>query len=158
MAAHANNEQENEIITMDAVDIAPTDIQAVSKVEGYINTLDLTTDRGKQMTIAAYNGAVSLAKEAPEVLNLVDVITIPGTRAARSINDMPTPCTNTYLITAEGECFFSQSDGIADSIGMICALYPDLNKGSEAGCLRVKVTEVPTSNGNTLKRLVPVLN
>lgn len=156
MAAHAENNEQ--LVTLDAVEIAPADIQTVSKIDGYINTLDLSTDRGKQLTIAAYNGAVSLAKEAPEIINLVDVITIPGTRQARSINDIPTPCTNTYLITAEGQCFFSQSDGIADSISMICALYPDLNKASDAGYLRVKVSEIVTNNGNTLKRLVPVLD
>lgn len=159
MEKHAENTETMELVAKDVnetEELATAEsVQVISKINGFINTLDIDSDEGKLKTIAAYNGAQSLTSKGDEVFNLEDVITIPGVRKSRNISQPNTPCTNTYLITTDGEAFFTQSDGIADSVGMIVAMYPDLNKPDG---LKVRVQETITANGNTLKRLIPQIS
>lgn len=142
----------NEIMTtngngVQAVEYAP--------IEGYINTYDLTTTEGKMATIQHLNDTKPLKHTVGEVLDVCDVITEPGVRRGR--NGMPdTACQNTYLITKDGESYFSQSDGVARSIRTICTMFPDMGKGSEKGCISLALKETALENGNTLKTLVPV--
>lgn len=140
----------NEIVKIDQTQ----EIQVVSMVEGYINTLPIDTAEGKIATINAYNAAVSLKDYVGVVLHICDVITMPGDRKARSLDQMDTKCQNTYLIDTEGKAYFSQSDGVAKSINVIAAMMPDFGKNSELGYLPLACTETQLANGNTLKQIV----
>lgn len=140
----------NEIVKIDQTQ----EIQAVSMVEGYINTLPIDTAEGKIATINAYNAAVSLKDYVGVALRICDVITMPGARKARSLDQMDTKCQNTYLIDTEGKAYFSQSDGVAKSINVIAAMMPDFGKNSELGYLPLVCTETQLANGNTLKQIV----
>ena len=140
----------NEIVKIDQTQ----EIQAVSMVEGYINTLPIDTAEGKIATINAYNAAVSLKDYVGVVLHICDVITMPGVRKARSLDQMDTQCQNTYLIDTEGKAYFSQSDGVAKSINVIAAMMPDFGKNDELGYLPLACTETQLANGNTLKQIV----
>lgn len=121
---------------------------------GYVNTFDLNTEEGKTSVLKAYNSAEPLNNHVDEVLQICDVMTTPGTRRGR--NGMPDmPCQNTYLIDVNGIAYFSQSDGVARSLQMFVALYPDFGKSSEKGCVELKCIEQPMNNGNTLKTLIP---
>ena len=121
---------------------------------GYVNTFDLETEEGKNSVLKAYNAAEPLNNHVDEVLHICDCMTTPGIRKGR--NGMPDmPCQNTYLIDTNGVAYFSQSDGVARSLQMFIALYPDFNKSSEKGCVDIKCIEQPMNNGNTLKTLIP---
>lgn len=142
-------------MTAEIVKTATTqEIQAVSMVEGFINTLPIDTVEGKIATINAYNAAVSLKDYVGVVLHICDVITMPGIRKARSLDQMDMQCQNTYLIDTEGKAYFSQSDGVAKSINVIAAMMPDFGKNSDLGYLPLACTETLLSNGNTLKQIV----
>ena len=65
--------------------------------QGYVCTLDMTTTEGKKQVAQALNGSTPLKDKMNEVINLIGVITTPGTRAV-SGND----CTNNYLIADDG--------------------------------------------------------
>lgn len=140
----------NEIVKIDQTQ----EIQAVSMIEGYINTLPIDTVEGKIATINAYNAAVSLKDYVAVVLHICDVITMPGVRKARSLDQMDAQCQNTYLIDTEGKAYFSQSDGVAKSINVIAAMMPDFGKNSELGYLPLACVETQLANGNTLKQIV----
>ena len=140
----------NEIVKNDQTQ----EIQAVSMVEGYINTFPIDTVEGKIATINAYNTAVSLKDYVGVVLHICDVITMPGIRKARSLDQVDTHCQNTYLIDVEGKVYCSQSDGVAKSINVIAAMMPDFGKNSELGYLPLACTETQLANGNTLKQIV----
>ena len=121
---------------------------------GYVNTFDLETEEGKTSVLKAYNSAEPLNNHVDETLKICDVMTTPGIRRGR--NGMPDmPCQNTYLIDVDGVAYFSQSDGVARSLQMFVALYPDMGKNSEKGCVEIKCIEQPMNNGNTLKTLIP---
>ena len=121
---------------------------------GFVNTFDLNTDEGKKSVLKAYNAAEPLNNHVDEVLQICDVMTTPGIRKGR--NGMPdVECQNTYLIDVNGNAYFSQSDGVARSLQMFVALYPDFGKSSEKGCVEIKCIEQPMNNGNTLKTLIP---
>ena len=132
------------------------DIQAVSMVEGYVNTLPIETVEGKIATVNAYNAAVSLKDFVGVVLHVCDVITMPGVRKSRIVGQPDMECQNTYLIDVDGKAYFSQSDGVARSINVIAAMMPDFGKGSELGYLPLACTETQLANGNTLKQIVIV--
>ena len=121
---------------------------------GFICTIDTSTLNGKLLVAQAINGATSM-KDIPngEVLRITNFITTEGTRSRTG-----EPCTNTYLVTEDGEILFTQSEGIAKSLPIIIGMFVD-NEGFhnpvEMGCgMRLVIEEL--SNGNTLKKLVPV--
>ena len=116
--------------------------------QGYICTLDMTTQEGKVAVAKALNGSNSLKYKMDEVLHLKGIITTPGTRAV-SGND----CTNNYLILDDGEVLFSQSDGVTRSLKVIVALWgAQLAAGD---IVDVKCISQQLNNGNTLKTIVP---
>ena len=121
---------------------------------GFINTFDITTDEGKKQVLKSFNASEPLNNHVGECLKICDCITAPGTRKGR--NGMPdVPCQNTYLIDVDGVTYFSQSDGVARSLQMFAALYPDFGKSSEKGYIEISCVEQALNNGNTLKTLIP---
>lgn len=121
-------------------------------VNGFFNTLDLSTLEGKRASVNAYNSAESLNKHVGEVLQIVHAFTAPGVRAARG-NGEDVPCQNTYLIDAEGNAYFSQSDGVARSINMIASVFGEFKLSDECPYLPIACKESVLPNGNTLKTL-----
>ena len=121
---------------------------------GFINTFDLDTEEGKTAVLKAYNAAEPLNNHVGEALKICDVMTTPGIRKGRQgAPDMP--CQNTYLIDVDGVAYFSQSDGVARSLQMFIALYPDMGKSSEKGYVELSCVSQEMKNGNTLKTLIP---
>lgn len=116
--------------------------------DGYICTLDRTTDTGKVAIAKALNGSEPLKEHMDEVLHLAGVITTPGVRAQSGAN-----CTNNYLVLDDGTVLFSQSDGVTRSLKVIAALWGgDMHDGKTVDfkCISQNLT-----NGNTLKTIVP---
>jgi hypothetical protein len=130
----------------DATEIVTNDFNIT---DGYICTLDRTTDNGKVAIAKALNGSEPLKNHMDEVLHLAGVITTPGTRSQSGAE-----CTNNYLVLDDGTVLFSQSDGVTRSLKVIAALWSgDLHDGKT---IDVKCITQNLTNGNTLKTIVPV--
>ncbi|WP_440179923.1 hypothetical protein [Alistipes putredinis] len=129
----------------DATEIVTNDFNIT---DGYICTLDRTTDNGKVAIAKALNGSEPLKDHMDEVLHLAGVITTPGTRSQTGAE-----CTNNYLVLDDGTVLFSQSDGVTRSLKVIAALWSgDLHDGKT---IDVKCISQNLTNGNTLKTIVP---
>lgn len=116
--------------------------------DGYICTLDRTTDTGKVAIAKALNGSEPLKDHMDEVLHLAGVITTPGRRTQTGAE-----CTNNYLVLDNGTVLFSQSDGVTRSLKVIAALWSgDMHDGKTVD---VKCISQTLTNGNTLKTIVP---
>ena len=116
--------------------------------EGYICTLDMTTNEGKVKVATALNGCEPLKNYVNKVIELAGIITTPGKRSVSG-----NYCTNNYLVLADGKVLFSQSDGVARSLNVITALWGANLQAGET--VKVKCIEQTLSNGNTLKSVVP---
>ena len=115
---------------------------------GYICTLDRTTDTGKVAIAKALNGSEPLKDHMNEVLHLAGVITTPGRRTQSGAE-----CTNNYLVLDDGKVLFSQSDGVTRSLKVIAALWSGaLHDGKTVD---VKCISQNLMNGNTLKTIIP---
>lgn len=135
----------NEIMSAETTEIANVDFNIP---EGFICTVDLSTDEGKVAVATALNGALPLKDYVNKELILKDVVTTSGVRAVSG-----TTCTNTYLILADGKVLFSQSDGVARSIRTIVALWRgDFGEDGR----KIKCIEQRLNNGNSLKTIVPL--
>ena len=145
MAKGLNNMAKNDIVKNTANFEVPTD---------FINTFDLDTNDGKMKLVNAINNSVALKDYMDTELHIVDCVTMPGTRKGR--NGMPdSTCKNTHIIDENGVSYFSQSDGVARSVQMFAAIWPDFGKETtEQGYLAIKCVEQELANGNTLKTLV----
>lgn len=114
--------------------------------EGCICTIDLTTDEGALKAANAFGSAESLSKKEEDEFIVVDIVTKNGVRA-QSDNE---PCMDVILITDDGECLFTQSSGIYNSVvAMVAACGIErIHRG-----VRVKRTSINTRGGNELKQL-----
>ena len=126
-----------------------------------ITTIDNDSVEAKLEVVAAVNASTSLNDFIEEngtdtVIDVRNIFTMPGIRKSRDPRYPDTPCQNTYLITADGECLISQSDGIYRSAAMIVSMFPtlELTEGDKGMRMRVQVKKL--ANGNTLKSLVPI--
>ena len=135
----------DEIMVAENTELANVDFKIP---EGFICTVDLSTEEGKIAVATALNGAEPLKDYVGKELILTDVVTTSGIRAVSG-----TECTNTYLIDIDGNAYFSQSDGVARSIRTIVALW-----GGDFGDKgrKIKCVEQKLNNGNSLKVLVPI--
>lgn len=126
-----------------------------------ITTIDNDSVEAKLEVVAAVNAATSLNDYVEEngtdaVIDVRNIFTMPGIRKSRDPRYPDTPCQNTYLITVDGECLMSQSDGIYRSAAMIVSMFPtlELTEGDKGMRMRVQVKKL--ANGNTIKSLVPI--
>lgn len=126
-----------------------------------ITTIDNDSVESKLEVVAAVNAATSLNDYIEEngtdtVIDVRNIFTMPGIRKSRDPRYPDTPCQNTYLITADGECLMTQSDGIYRSAAMIVSMFPtlELTEGDKGMKMRVQVKKI--ANGNTVKSLVPI--
>lgn len=113
--------------------------------KGFICTIDTTTDEGAINAANALGSAESLSNFGSDEFVIKDIITKPGVRA---ITDEP--CTDVIIVLEDGTCLFSQSVGILNSVQMLIASLglEKLHRG-----VRVKLVEIKTRGGNTLKQL-----
>ena len=131
---------ENAIVTTSSNAIAEFDIP-----KGFICTIDTTTDEGAINAANALGSAESLSNYGSDEFVIKDIITKPGVRA---ITDEP--CTDVIIVLEDGTCLFSQSVGILNSVQMLIASL-GLEKLHRGVC--VKLVEIKTRGGNTLKQL-----
>ena len=139
---------------------------AITTYEPAMNTQSITTFaedtvENKLAFVSAVNSATSptdfVKENGTDVTFVVtNTFTMPGIRKARGAGQVDTTCQNTYLITADGECLMSQSDGIYRSAAAIVAMFPTLDLGDGNEGMRMRVQEKQLKNGNTIKSLVPV--
>ena len=122
----------------------------------FVNTCDLSTRAGKIASAKAVTGALSLNDvPAGSVIDVRDIITMPGVRKSRDPRLPNVPCVNTYIIDTEGRAYMSQSEGIAQSAALLTATFPDMGKSDPEGCVPVYVQVTPLDGGKTYKTLVP---
>lgn len=126
-----------------------------------ITTIDNDSVEAKLEVVASVNAATSLNDYIEEngtdtIIAVRNIFTMPGIRKSRDPRVPDAPCQNTYLITADGECLMSQSDGIYRSAAMIVSMFPtlELTEGDKGMRMRVQVKKL--ANGNTIKSLVPI--
>lgn len=130
---------ENAIVTASADELTNF---AVPK---YFCTIDTNTDAGAVDAANALGSAESLSNFGSDEFVIKDIITKPGVRAITE-----EPCTDVILVLDDGTCLFTQSVGIHNS-----AEYIVMSLGRERihRGVRVKVCEIKTRGGNTLKQL-----
>lgn len=118
-------------------------------------TIDMDSDDDKMAFVKGYNSATPLSENVGVVINLKDVVCVNGIRKGR--NGMPdTPCVNTYMMSDDGQTYYSQSDGVARSVMSLVAMFPTLTyEGRDY--IPVVCEEKQLSNGNTLKSIVPAI-
>ena len=127
------------------------------QITGFINTVGVESDDAKMASFNAINNAQSLASiPAGTVLNVHDVITMPGIRKGR--NGAPDhQCQNNYLLVTNDDgtetAYFTQSVGISRDINTLAVMYPDFSAfGNDY--LNLAVVENPLADGRTVKSLV----
>ena len=135
------------------------DLATVSNNE--LSTINEATIDDTLKVITAVNSATSLNDYINEngadiIINVTDIFTMPGVRKGRGAGQTDTACHNTYLITTDGECLMTQSDGIYRSAAVIVTAFPTLDLGNDEEGFPVRVVSRKLKNGNTLKTLVPV--
>ena len=144
----------NEITTTQNTDVQETQHTQAGAV--LLNTVDTTSTAGAKTVVNAINSANSLSTiEESEVLDIRDCVVTQGIRKGRGTQS-DVECANIYLIDTDGQAWFSQSAGIANSVSLIASMFPDFGKGTEDGYLSMRVKTVPLNNGNTTKTLVLV--
>lgn len=126
-----------------------------------ITTIDNDSVEAKLEVVAAVNSATSLNDYIKEngtdtVIDVCNIFTMPGMRKSRDPRYPDAPCQNTYLITADGECLMSQSDGIYRSAVMIVSMFPTLELSEGDKGMKMRVQSKVIANGNTVKSLVPI--
>lgn len=113
----------------------------------FICTVDNKTFEGKRAIVNARNSAKSLNGYGEgKRLDVVGVYTAPGVRSQTG-----QPCTNVYLFTADGDTYFSQSEGINRSILDIVDMFPDMN--GENGGIPLVVNSTALGGGKSVKSL-----
>lgn len=121
-----------------------------------LNTVDTNSTSGAKMVVNAINSANSLSNvDESDVLNIRDCVVTQGIRKGRGTQS-DVACANIYLIDTDGQAWFSQSAGIANSVSLIASMFPDFGKSTEEGYLSMRVRTVQLNNGNTTKTLVLV--
>lgn len=138
--------------------IVPAEPQFDSKS---ITTIAEDSVEAKLEVVAAVNAATSLNEYIEEngtdtVIDVRNIFTMPGVRKSRDPRLPDTPCQNTYLITADGECLMSQSDGIYRSAAVVVQMFPTLEVGEGDKGMKMRVQVKKLANGNTIKSLVPI--
>ncbi len=113
----------------------------------FICTVDNHTFEGKRAIVNARNSAKSLNSYGEgKRLDVVGAYTAPAVRPQTGQS-----CTNVYLFTADGNTYFSQSEGINRSILDIVDMFPDMN--AENGGIPVVVNSTALGGGKSIKSL-----
>lgn len=96
----------------------------------------------------ARNSAMSLKNLGDTPIDIVDVMTQIGTRT-RSGN----PCQNTYIFTADGQVYFTQSNGLGKTINeLVDMVEGDFKTNTTNGYVKVQIKETSLSGDRSYKQ------
>ena len=96
----------------------------------------------------ARNSATSLKNLGDTPIDIVDVMTEIGVRA-RSGN----PCQNTYIFTADGQVYFTQSNGLGKTINEVVDMVSgDFKTNTTNGYVKAQIKETPISEDRSYKQ------
>lgn len=96
----------------------------------------------------ARNGATSLKNLGDTPIDIVDVMTQIGVRT-RSGN----PCQNTYIFTADGQVYFTQSNGLGKTINeLVDMVERDFKTNTTNGYVKVQIKETSLSRNRSYKQ------
>lgn len=146
----ANKNNENVIIEA----VEPTENATAPSVTGndfkpkkYI-TFDPQIPANRVRMFNARNSAVSLKNIGDTPIDIVDVMTEIGVRA-RSGN----PCQNTYIFTADGQVYFTQSNGLGKTIDEVVDMVSgDFKTNTTNGYVKAQIKETSLSGGRSYKQ------
>lgn len=96
----------------------------------------------------ARNSATSLKNLDDTPIDIVDVMTEIGVRT-RSSN----PCQNTYIFTADGQVYFTQSNGLGKTINeLVDIVAGDFETNTTNGYVKVQIKETAISDDRSYKQ------
>lgn len=96
----------------------------------------------------ARNSATSLKNLGDTPIDIVDVMTEIGVRT-RSGN----PCQNTYIFTADGQVYFTQSNGLGKTINeLVDMVEGDFKTNTTNGYVKVQIKETSLSGDRSYKQ------
>lgn len=96
----------------------------------------------------ARNSAMSLKNLGDTPIDIVDVMTQIGVRT-RSGN----PCQNTYIFTADGQVYFTQSNGLGRTINeLVDMVEGDFKTNTTNGYVKVQIKETSLSGDRSYKQ------
>lgn len=96
----------------------------------------------------ARNSATSLKNLGDTPIDIVDVMTQIGTRT-RSGN----PCQNTYIFAADGQVYFTQSNGLGKTINeLVDMVEGDFKTNTTNGYVKVQIKETSLSGERSYKQ------
>lgn len=146
----ANKNNENVIIEA----VEPTENATVPSVTGNdfkpkkYSTFDLQIPANRVRMFNAHNNATSLKNLGDTPIDIVDVMTQIGVRA-RSGN----PCQNTYIFTADGQVYFTQSNGLGKTINEVVDMVSgDFKTNTTNGYVKAQIKETSLSGGRSYKQ------
>lgn len=96
----------------------------------------------------ARNSATSLRNLEGTPIDIVDVMTQIGVRV-RSGN----PCQNTFIFSADGQVYFTQSNGLGKTVNeLVDMVEGNFKANTTNGYVRVQIKETPLSGDRTYKQ------
>ena len=145
-------DKNNENVIIEAVE--PTENATAPSVTGngfkpkkYI-TFDPLIPANRVRMFNARTSATSLKNLGDEPIDIVDVMTQIGVRA-RSGN----PCQNTYIFTADGQVYFTQSNGLGKTINEVVDMVSgDFKTNTTNGYVKAQIKEMSLSGGRSYKQ------
>ena len=144
-------DKNNENVIIEAVE--PTESATAPSVTGngfkpkkYV-TFDPQIPGNRVRMFSARNSATSLKNLGDTPIDIVDIMTQIGVRT-RSGN----PCQNTYIFTADGQLYFTQSNGLGKTINEIVDMVSgDFKANTTNGYVKVQIKETPLSGDRSYK-------
>ena len=145
-------DKNNENVIIEAVE--PTEQATASRVtknnfkpKKYI-TFDPLIPANRVRMFNARNSATSLKNLGDTPIDIVDVMTQIGMRT-RSGN----PCQNTYIFTADGQVYFTQSNGLGKTINeLVDMVEGDFKTNTTNGYVKAQIKETPLSEDRSYKQ------
>lgn len=111
-------------------------------------TFDRRIPANRVRMFNARNSATSLNNLGDTPIDIVDVMTQIGTRT-RSGN----PCQNTYIFAADGQVYFTQSNGLGKTINeLVDMVGGDFKANTTNGYVKVQIKETSLSGNRSYKQ------
>lgn len=111
-------------------------------------TFDRRIPANRVRMFNARNSATSLKNLGDTPIDIVDVMTQIGTRT-RSGN----PCQNTYIFAADGQVYFTQSNGLGKTINeLVDMVGGDFKTNTTNGYVKVQIKETSLSGNRSYKQ------
>lgn len=111
-------------------------------------TFDLHVPANRVRMFNARNSATSLKNLGDTPIDIVDVMTQISVRT-RSGN----PCQNTYIFAADGQVYFTQSNGLGKTINeLVDMVEGDFKTNTTNGYVKVQIKETSLSGDRSYKQ------